>query len=102
MKVTTIIAYVLVLIGAIVWLLVGLFDFNLVAFIFGEGAGAVVSRIIYFHLGGLQSLREDGVTLTDRSQNKKAAYAAFFTAKRRFPSAAGASASSIRPRRWYR
>ena len=35
MKVTTIIAYVLVLIGAIVWLLVGLFDFNLVAFIFG-------------------------------------------------------------------
>lgn len=40
MKVTTIIAYVLVLIGAIVWLLVGLFDFNLVAFIFGEGASA--------------------------------------------------------------
>jgi hypothetical protein len=51
MKVTTIIAYVLVLIGAIVWLLVGLFDFNLVAFIFGEGAGAVVSRIIYSLVG---------------------------------------------------
>ena len=31
--------------------LVGLFDFNLVAFIFGEGAGAVVSRIIYSLVG---------------------------------------------------
>ncbi len=51
MKITTIIAYVLVLIGAIVWLLVGLFDFNLVAFLFGGGAEAVVSRIIYSLVG---------------------------------------------------
>ena len=102
MKVTTIIAYVLVLIGAIVWLLVGLFDFNLVAFIFGEGAGAVVSRIIYSLVGISALWLIFTWALTDRSQNKKAAYAAFFTAKRRFPSAAGASANNIRPRRWYR
>ena len=47
MKITTIIAFSLVIIGSLVWLLVGIFDFNLVAFIFGSGAGAVVSRIIY-------------------------------------------------------
>lgn len=51
MKITTIIAFSLVIIGAIVWLLVGLFDFNLVAMIFGGGANAIVSRIIYSLVG---------------------------------------------------
>ena len=51
MKITTIIAFSLVIIGALVWLLVGLFDFNLVALIFGAGAHAVVSRIIYSLVG---------------------------------------------------
>ena len=51
MKITTIIAFTLVLIGALVWLLVGIFDFNLVAYIFGSGASAVVSRIIYSLVG---------------------------------------------------
>ncbi len=51
MKVTTIIAFILVIIGAIVWGLVGIFDFNLVAMIFGSGAEAVVSRIIYSLVG---------------------------------------------------
>ena len=51
MKITTIIAFSFVLIGAVVWLLVGLFDFNLVAYIFGSGANAVVSRIIYSIVG---------------------------------------------------
>ena len=51
MKITTIIAFILVLVGAIVWLLVGIFDFNLVAFIFGAGASAWVSRIIYILVG---------------------------------------------------
>lgn len=51
MKITTIIAFSLVIIGALVWLLVGIFNFNLVAFIFGSGAGAVVSRIIYSLVG---------------------------------------------------
>lgn len=55
MKITTIIAFTLVIIGALVWLLVGLFDFNLVAMIFGSGGSAVVSRIIY-SLVGLSAL----------------------------------------------
>jgi uncharacterized membrane protein YuzA (DUF378 family) len=40
----------LVIIGAINWLLVGLFQFDLVAAIFG-GSAAVVSRIIYVLVG---------------------------------------------------
>lgn len=55
MKITTIIAFCLVIIGSLVWLMVGIFDFNLVAAIFGGGAGAVVSRIIY-SLVGIASL----------------------------------------------
>lgn len=51
MKITSIIAFALVIIGALVWLLVGIFDFNLVAFIFGSGASALVSRIIYSLVG---------------------------------------------------
>ena len=49
MKIATIISFILVLAGALVWLLVGIFDFNLVAFIFGPGA--LVSRIIYSLVG---------------------------------------------------
>ena len=49
MKITTIIAFILVLIGAIVWLLVGLFDFNLVTAIFG--VGSVIARIIFTLVG---------------------------------------------------
>lgn len=48
MKVVSIIAFIGVLIGAIVWLLVGLFSFNPVTFILGAG---VVSRIIYAIVG---------------------------------------------------
>ena len=51
MKTTTIIAYLLVIVGAVVWLLVGLFDFNVVSFIFGAGNMALVSRIIYSLVG---------------------------------------------------
>lgn len=51
MKITTIIAYTLVIIGGLVWLLVGLFNFNLVAMIFGSGAGALISRVIYSLVG---------------------------------------------------
>ena len=40
------IALVLVIIGALNWGLIGIFQFDLVAWIFG-GMGAVVSRIIY-------------------------------------------------------
>ena len=51
MKITTIIAFVLTIVGAIVWLLVGLANVNLVGLIFGLGAGAIVSRIIYILVG---------------------------------------------------
>lgn len=51
MKITTIIAFTLVIIGGLVWLLIGLFDFNLVAMIFGAGSMALVSRIIYSLVG---------------------------------------------------
>ncbi len=51
MKITTIIAFTLVIIGGLVWLLIGLFDFNLVSMIFGAGSMALVSRIIYSLVG---------------------------------------------------
>ncbi|MBR3750776.1 MAG: DUF378 domain-containing protein [Clostridia bacterium] len=44
------VALSLVIIGALNWLLVGLFQYDLVASIFG-GAGAVVARIIYSLVG---------------------------------------------------
>lgn len=44
------IAYVLMIVGAIVWLLIGLFNFNLVAFIF-DNISEVISRIIYSLVG---------------------------------------------------
>ncbi|MBQ6547114.1 MAG: DUF378 domain-containing protein [Bacilli bacterium] len=43
------IALVFTIIGAIVWGLIGLFDFNLVDFIFGNGS--ILSRIIYTIVG---------------------------------------------------
>ena len=43
------IALVFTIIGAIVWGLVGLFNFNLVDFIFGDGSA--LSRVIYTIVG---------------------------------------------------
>ena len=40
------IALVLTIIGAINWLLVGVFQFDIVAWLFG-GQGAILSRIVY-------------------------------------------------------
>ncbi|MBQ7408041.1 MAG: DUF378 domain-containing protein [Clostridia bacterium] len=53
MKITSILSFVLVIVGAIVWLLVGLFAFDPVALIFGSMS--LISRIIYtaVGLGGL-------------------------------------------------
>lgn len=48
--VTDRIALLLVIIGAINWGLIGIFQFDLVAAIFG-GQGALVSRIIYTIVG---------------------------------------------------
>ena len=43
------IALVVTIIGAINWGLIGLFDFNLVSFLFGEGT--IMSRIVYSLVG---------------------------------------------------
>ncbi|MBQ0098964.1 MAG: DUF378 domain-containing protein, partial [Firmicutes bacterium] len=51
MKFTTIIAFSLVIIGALIWGMVGIFNFNLISFLFGAGNQAVVSRIIYSLVG---------------------------------------------------
>ncbi len=53
MKLTSVIAFILVIVGALNWLLIGLFDFNLVSMIFGSLS--FVSRTIYT-LVGLASL----------------------------------------------
>ncbi len=44
------ISLLLVIIGAVNWLLVGVFQFDLVAWLFG-GQGALLSRIIYSLVG---------------------------------------------------
>lgn len=43
------VALVLMITGALNWLLVGLFQFNLVAWIFG--AGSILARIVYSIVG---------------------------------------------------
>ncbi len=43
------IALVFTIIGAVVWGLIGLFDFNLVEFIFGDGS--ILARIVYTIVG---------------------------------------------------
>ena len=57
MKLLDRLSLVLVIIGALNWLLVGLFQFDLVATLFG-GQDAVISRIIYTIVGlaGLWSI----------------------------------------------
>ena len=51
------VSLVLIIIGAINWGLIGLFQFDLVAFLFG-GQGAMISRILYAVIGaaGLWSI----------------------------------------------
>ncbi len=49
MKISSIITFCLLIIGGLVWGLIGIFNFNLVAAIFG--AGSIFSRIIYSLVG---------------------------------------------------
>ena len=49
MKFINILTLILVIVGGLNWGLVGLFDFNLVAAIFGAGSG--LSRIVYVLVG---------------------------------------------------
>lgn len=44
------VAYILMIIGALVWGMIGLFNFNLVAFIF-DNISVAISRIIYSLVG---------------------------------------------------
>lgn len=48
MAIATLIALILTIIGALNWLLVGIFSFNLITWIFGVG---VVARIIFSLVG---------------------------------------------------
>lgn len=50
MKTLDVVALVLLIVGGLNWLLVGLFQFDLVAAIFG-GQAAMLSRIIYIVVG---------------------------------------------------
>lgn len=49
MKIIDKIALILVIVGAIVWGLIGIFNFNLVTAIFGDMT--IISRIIYILVG---------------------------------------------------
>ncbi len=49
MKTVTVVALVLVLVGALNWGLVGAFDFNLVDALLGEGSA--LSRVVYVLVG---------------------------------------------------
>lgn len=67
-------ALILVIVGALNWLLVGLFQFDLVAAIFG-GQGALLSRVVYTLVGiagiwsiGLLFRDRDRVTTGDRNR----------------------------------
>ncbi len=61
-------ALTVVIIGAINWLLVGIFGFDLVAFIFG-GQGALLSRIIYT-LVGICGLWSVGILFKEKVPSK--------------------------------
>ncbi len=70
-------ALILVIIGALNWGLVGLFQYDLVAALFG-GQGSMISRIIYSLIGiaGIYSLiplfRDNRVTTDNRSPRNEA------------------------------
>lgn len=56
------IALVFTIIGAIVWGLIGIFDFNLVTYIFGEAS--VLSKIVYI-IVGIAGIINIGLLVTD-------------------------------------
>lgn len=49
MKIINTIALILVIVGGLNWGLVGLFKFNLVDFLFGEGS--ILARLVYILVG---------------------------------------------------
>ena len=63
MKATKLISMILVIIGALNWGLVGLFGFDLVATLFGDGSA--LSRIVYMLVG----LAAIGMIVTSKSSS---------------------------------
>ncbi|MGN1021256.1 MAG: DUF378 domain-containing protein [Aristaeellaceae bacterium] len=61
------VSLLLVIIGAVNWLLVGVFQFDLVAWLFG-GQGAILSRIVY-SLVGIAGLWCITLLFRDRKQS---------------------------------
>lgn len=61
------IAMCLVIVGGINWGLVGLFNFNLVAFIFG--GGSMIARAIYIIIGICSILCIPTMFMCDKDQN---------------------------------
>ena len=68
MKVINTIALLLIIIGGVNWGLVGLFDFNLVDALFGEGS--VLARIVY-SVVGIAAVYELIVWITGLSTKEK-------------------------------
>ena len=66
MKLVSKIAFLLVIIGALNWGLVGLFNLDLVALLFG--AGSLLSRIVYILVGLSAILMCWGVPCSFRNQ----------------------------------
>lgn len=61
------VALIFTIIGAINWGLIGLFDFNLVALLFGDGT--VLSRIVYT-IVGISGLINIGLLFTEYKEHK--------------------------------
>ena len=71
-NITSVIALVLVIIGALNWLLIGVFSFDLVSFLFGTMS--VVSRVVYGLVGlaGIWLIGSAVVSAMKRDKTKKA------------------------------
>jgi hypothetical protein len=67
MKILSIITYSLVIIGALNWGLVGMFGFDLVAFLFGEMSA--ISRVVY-SLVGVSALASVAIRISDCMSEK--------------------------------
>jgi uncharacterized membrane protein YuzA (DUF378 family) len=74
MKVVNILTLVLVIVGAVNWGLVGLFEFDLVAALFG-GQQAALSRIVYVLVGlaGVYQLVPLFASFSSRDENPQLA-----------------------------
>lgn len=68
MRTLNILTFILVIIGGLNWLLVGLFQFDLVAAVFG-GQGAILARIVYVLVGvsAIWQLTRIGAVTNDRT-----------------------------------